>query len=360
MASGQPPPGLPLERLPALSPPPGVTPNFVNPENYQSLIIALQTICLALATGFTALRIYTKLFIIKSFASEDYFSCFAWVGFVVYNSLVALSLAYGSGVHQWDVPMSNVLKYSKIFYVLNSIYCAVILPSKIAILLQISRIFVLNNKSIRFYLIQILIWTNTIYYTIGIFMVTFQCTPQAKAWNPTLPGHCLTGGYQISLVTGGLNITSDILILLLPVLWVFKLHMPRTRKVGVSLVFASGIFCCISSIMRLAMFLKWGRRPDFTWYVGYYGVWTLAEITSAIICGCLPAIPRAIDKFKSKISAIASSCLHTKKSPALRTPQDDYLKLNDKIGRQKDQTISKLESVVCHSEVDPITPFAAV
>ena len=71
MASDNLPPGVPLEKVPGLKPPPGVTPNFVNPENYQSSILALQTICLVLATVFTALKIYTKLFLIKSLGSED-------------------------------------------------------------------------------------------------------------------------------------------------------------------------------------------------------------------------------------------------------------------------------------------------
>lgn len=61
----------PLDRLPGLKPPPGVTPNFVNPDNYQGSIIAIIVICLTPATIVTAVRVYTKLVIIKSFGLED-------------------------------------------------------------------------------------------------------------------------------------------------------------------------------------------------------------------------------------------------------------------------------------------------
>lgn len=65
------PPGVPLDQLPGLAPPSGVTPNFIDPDNYQNTIIATLVVCLTMATLFTALRLYSKVFIIKSIALED-------------------------------------------------------------------------------------------------------------------------------------------------------------------------------------------------------------------------------------------------------------------------------------------------
>ena len=65
------PSGVPLDRVPGLQPPPGVIPNFVNPENYQNKVIAECTIFLTIATIFTAAKLYTRAFIIKSIAWED-------------------------------------------------------------------------------------------------------------------------------------------------------------------------------------------------------------------------------------------------------------------------------------------------
>lgn len=98
------------------------------------------------------------------------------------------------------------------------------------------------------------------------------------------------------------------------------------------------------------------------------------EITSAIICGCLPATPRAIAQFKSKILEIASSCFHLrttklanshpsrlrelglKKSQALGSEQDGYIKLNDNSDRLKDQTISKPSDAACHIKIGSVSP----
>ena len=65
------PPDVPLDRVPGLEPPPGVNPDFVNPENYQNKIIACLTVFLAIATIFTAAKLYTKAVIVKSIAWED-------------------------------------------------------------------------------------------------------------------------------------------------------------------------------------------------------------------------------------------------------------------------------------------------
>ena len=65
------PPGVPVDRVPGLQSPPGVSPSFVNPENYQNKIIAACTVFLTIATIFTAAKLYTKAVIVKSVVWED-------------------------------------------------------------------------------------------------------------------------------------------------------------------------------------------------------------------------------------------------------------------------------------------------
>ena len=60
-----------LDQDPALQPPLGVIPNFVDPENTRSMIIAILAVTLGAATVFTVIRICTKAFILNSIALED-------------------------------------------------------------------------------------------------------------------------------------------------------------------------------------------------------------------------------------------------------------------------------------------------
>ena len=56
---------------PAGTPPPGLLPNFQDPPNLNSALIFTVTICMAVATVVVVMRMYTKLFLIRSVAYED-------------------------------------------------------------------------------------------------------------------------------------------------------------------------------------------------------------------------------------------------------------------------------------------------
>lgn len=56
---------------PAMAPPPGVVPNFENPESLRKWWILMMCMCMSFSTIFILLRLYTKLILIKSHAWED-------------------------------------------------------------------------------------------------------------------------------------------------------------------------------------------------------------------------------------------------------------------------------------------------
>ena len=60
-----------LNNIPAITPPAGVTPNFVNPES-QSLMVIISCIsCFVVIISVSLLRFYTNLWIKKSFKADD-------------------------------------------------------------------------------------------------------------------------------------------------------------------------------------------------------------------------------------------------------------------------------------------------
>jgi hypothetical protein len=56
---------------PALAPPPGVVPNFIDPPTNRSTMLGVSTSMFLIATLAVAIRTYTKLFMIKRLALED-------------------------------------------------------------------------------------------------------------------------------------------------------------------------------------------------------------------------------------------------------------------------------------------------
>lgn len=68
----------------------------------------------------------------------------------------------------------------------------------------------------------------------------FGCVPPAKFWNPEIRGHCFDFK-AADLAYGTMNIASDFFIMILPLPMVWKLKLGGKDKVGLSLVFLSGV-----------------------------------------------------------------------------------------------------------------------
>ena len=56
---------------PALAPPPNVVPNLINPPGLWRTGVAVETICLTLATIAVLMRVFTKLTIVRQIGLED-------------------------------------------------------------------------------------------------------------------------------------------------------------------------------------------------------------------------------------------------------------------------------------------------
>ena len=56
---------------PAMSPPPGILPDFHNPPNLNIFVALTITLCVTFATVAVLLRMYTKVFILRALAWED-------------------------------------------------------------------------------------------------------------------------------------------------------------------------------------------------------------------------------------------------------------------------------------------------
>ena len=75
-------------------------------------------------------------------------------------------------------------------------------------------------------------------------MSVFWCRPLIAAWSISAmhgePYVCING-YEVDLAIGGLNLFSDLCILILPMPIVLRLQLSMARRLGITIVFAVGI-----------------------------------------------------------------------------------------------------------------------
>ncbi|RHZ58851.1 uncharacterized protein CDV56_107526 [Aspergillus thermomutatus] len=246
--------------------------------------IVTQTTCLVISTVLVWMRIYSKLLITKAPGWEDLCCVLAWLGLVAYVVIAFEADRYGNGIHIWEVDESDLRKYSKVserpesrdsvftdeLQLANTsqiVYGPLIFITKLSILLLYSRVFAPSFRSKTFFCIQALIWLNLGFYFADTIVKIFECSPRAKIWDKDLKGHCLNINIPI-IVTSSINVASDFLILVLPIVSVWRLQMRNSKKWATSAIFAAGIF-----IMRLVASVRnrnvkdktYDWFPEFLW-----------------------------------------------------------------------------------------------
>jgi hypothetical protein len=276
------------EPIPIFPPPPGRTSNWVNPESIYWQIPAAGAPCIALSLCFCALRLYTSGKITKRWHWDDTMIAVAQVFAIIKTVIDLTQVDNGLGRHIWDVTPAEFMNFNKFGNIgAGPAYNISLASTKVSILLFYLRFPVSKLFKAATFLVMFVVVGNCI---AAVFAVVYLCQPIARNWDFTIPGKC--GDGMVLFWVGALvNMTSDILILLLPIWLLMPLRLPARRMFGVALILMSGGFVCALTIVRVVDIPKSMGITDITWdYVNNF-IWVFLEMNIAIVCACLPSLP---------------------------------------------------------------------
>jgi hypothetical protein len=144
------------------------------------------------------------------------------------------------GVHVWQLPTAPYDR--RISLILN--YIVVMLYNPELALVKSSVLFFLlrlgGHQPVLRRLIQILNWSNIALLVAVLFASIFTCVPVEKYWDRSIPGVCNVESYQY-LITSGLTVLTDVLVVAIPIKIVIGLQAPRKLKIILICVLCSGI-----------------------------------------------------------------------------------------------------------------------
>ena len=126
-------------------------------------------------------------------------------------------------------------------------------------------------------------------------------------------------------------IVQDIVLLILPLVFIRNLQIKRYRKIAVALMFSIGTFGCIATIIRLQALLTFKISVDPTWDYVPVTVWTEVELAAGLVCVSLPSIRILIVKIlpvrvKEFLSHITQSRSRSDPTPAPDVPAREWKK----------------------------------
>ncbi|MCJ1475064.1 hypothetical protein MMC13_003724 [Lambiella insularis] len=278
-----------LSNVSALSPPAGVKSNFVDPENQSLSFFIVTSILLGIMVVFFTNRVCTKMIIIRKFSWDDITIVLAFMSSLAYYVASIWGVQKGKiGVHQWDLSIPDLLSLDLLIpEYLNSILTEVaLLFTKVSFFLMYLDIFgpmqwMRVSASLGAFI------NSAFYLAILIANLIFSTPRPGQTWAAAAVNEQGSLALSIPQAVGGLVI--DLYILLLPIIAVSHLQLPPRKKIGVILIFMSGLFAVVASVLKIYYSNVLNHSPDLTWAALPINIVTFTEISVGISCACMPS-----------------------------------------------------------------------
>ncbi|CAH0046963.1 unnamed protein product [Clonostachys solani] len=236
------------------------------------------------------------------------------------NILEAVSR--GVGQHVWVASPEGTYAWAIGLFIGEICYTLTLLLVKLAILAFYWRSFSIKRS------VKIIIWilvATTSGWAFSLLVATFlQCIPTRAFWerfnpyNPLLPSeyHCGVDSLPFFIGNAIPNIVTDIVMIILPIPYIWSLQLPVQQKLALGGVFVVGIFVTIVSLVRLIQVINLDlTNVDITWNFASVGTWTIVEGNVAILCACLPFLKPIINKITyGRFGSTADKSVNTKGS----------------------------------------------
>ncbi|KAI9707759.1 MAG: hypothetical protein M1836_000721 [Candelina mexicana] len=256
-----------------IPPPPGVVPNFINPTHRTGTAIACNVVCLTLALVFVGLRLWTKTFIIRSVGWDD-------------------SQNYGIGVDEWNITVYQTNYYfrdfaiTRWFFFQYLFFVIAIGLVKMSILFLYLRLMPTSQRKSRICTHALLAVVVGAIIALDLSYI-FACKPFAYRWNGAGGNKAKCFDVTLhSVLNEAINMIVDLLIIGLPIPMVWALHLSTKKKIGVILVFATGLLVVAVAAVRLAITV---RMMTYEENVSFF-LWHTIQLYVALICCCLPSL----------------------------------------------------------------------
>ncbi|KAK4208919.1 integral membrane protein [Rhypophila decipiens] len=271
------------------------------------LIVTILSVCAFISTTLVALRVYTRAVILKGFGLDDWILIVAQILCLGAIAIIGMEEHYGLGKHIWLILDKPAIfeNYLVTFYASLLVYNASLLLVKISITLMYRRIFV--TRIMRIVTVTTLVFLVAWGFAME-FSLAFICVPAKRFWdisaNPE--GFC-HDFLKVFLAVAVTNMLTDFIIFLIPLPSIRTLQLPLKQKLALAFILCLGLLTCIVSIIRLQSLPAAAAAVDTTWDNTEAALWSIIELTVAIIAACLPTLGPLMSRFFPRFMNLSSS-----------------------------------------------------
>ncbi|KAH7073599.1 hypothetical protein BKA63DRAFT_37167 [Paraphoma chrysanthemicola] len=275
-------------------------------DSQSQLLINIVIAFTVLALVSVVLRMFTRLRY-QAVGWEDYTIVIATVFTLATSILQVLEAKAGMGRHTILIPfpegVETILRYLFLSIITYNFSLTFI---KVSIILQYQRIFTLREMRLP---LRIAMGICVAWGFTTLFTSVFTCVPASAYWRilEKATARCIKDE-TLWYTNAAINISTDIMVAVLPVQPIWGLQVPKRQKVALVGILTIGWFVCVVSILRLNSLVVVSNNPqDRMYYAAAGAYWSSIELNLGIVCASLPALKPLIVKIIPKFSSRNSS-----------------------------------------------------
>ncbi|KAI1496920.1 hypothetical protein F5X99DRAFT_46645 [Biscogniauxia marginata] len=243
-------------------------------------LTAIKTTFVSITALVVAVRLYTNFTFTTKLLVEDYLALAALVSLAATSVLTDIA---GNGFHD---PTTSPLVIAQLAVAIVVLAGFSLWSSKAPVLFLYIRLFGIQ-RWIRLSSYGILTLT-AICFVVGVSIATPHCTPHSDAITPEVIQQCQTTVRAANVVMGTVAVIADTIILFLPLPVLFKLRLLLHKKIGLILIFMTGVLASVASAVSLAF--KWRSLEYTSTSLAISMALTVVECSIALMVGCVPAL----------------------------------------------------------------------
>ncbi|KAK0737964.1 hypothetical protein B0T18DRAFT_303265, partial [Schizothecium vesticola] len=146
---------------------------------------------------------------------------------------------------------------------------------------------------------------NTVYAFLYAFLA---CVPLHGIWDLTVTdAHCLGPASPriVSNVESAVNITTDFLLSLAPMVLLWGLRRPLRERILVCGLMGIGLFASVACIVKAVVVRQWGDPAVDAWELAMaIATWTIIEQLLAVLAVCSPSLKGPLQRILGRFGIL--------------------------------------------------------
>ncbi|KAG0649035.1 hypothetical protein D0Z07_5041, partial [Hyphodiscus hymeniophilus] len=209
---------------------------------------------------------------------------------VLLSTFTLIGAHFGLGSHGWQLSKSpcdaafvhKTKRITQSLYLCYVAYATALTLVKLSLIASYLRIFPIRGFRRFLHATGILV---VALWFVSVLGTVFECVPLVSAWDYTIPPQRCINLLAFYYSVGGVGIITDIVLWFAPLPIFWGMNMRARERIMVCGLFGFGFFTCIASILRFSQ-LHGLRTKDITYTSVPTLNWSIAEVSTAIICTC--------------------------------------------------------------------------